>query len=930
MNRLEFLKHILPSEGTYFVTGIKNGRPAQRALASIEEAVDWADTQVAQGVDAFFAMSAYKTPEGGRKKINFRIAKSIWVDLDIGEDTAYPTQTEGMQALRAFIKAVKLPTPTVVSSGYGLHVYWVFNEEIDYNTWLPLSKALLAKMDAEGFVIKDRGCTIDAARIFRIPETTNFKHGKQADVKLVFTAPAHPVQIYKDILKAEELSVIEKMELLGTGKANTLNETTKALLGNAVYNFARIVKRSVSGTGCAQIQYMVLNQDDTPEPLWRAGLSVAQVCVDRDTAVHRISCHHSEYDPAETDRKAAETKGPHLCSTFKTISPMLCDGCKHQGLISSPLLLGKDIQEAQASDNLVVAESPELGIVEVEIPDYPFPFFRGTHGGIYIRKPLEDGEDGETESTLVYENDFYVVGRRTDPDLGEVIHMRLIRPYDGISDFTAPLATLTASDKCRDMLSQRGVAANTAQMKGLMAYLVIWTKHMQNTSKAELVRVQFGWNDDNNAFVIGARELRKGMQLVYSPPSAATDTVVSMYSKMGTLEGWARVANAYALPGNEIRAFSLFLSLGAPMFKMFALGGAILHLTNASSGVGKSTIQMVANSVWGHPSQTMLTRDDTMMSKYHRMGVVQNMILCMDELTNLPPEDISNLAFGATNGRGKNRMQASANSERINNTTWSLPCITSGNNSLHEVLHSLKADPEGEIMRVMEMEVTRSDSMTKQESDQLFSRDMMVNFGHAGEIMMQYVLDNYDECVKDLYATQLEFDKASGFQQRERYYSALCATAIWGGKVANALGLVDIPVQPVIDMLLDKLSKLAKPTMTAADLSTTHLGLYMSENMQNQLIINQAPPAIAGTFSVPIETPRGALFIRRDPDTQRAYVIASALKTWCAKKQISYSCMLDDLRAAGSLLDIARVRMSAGTPQDSPAVMALVLDSSKL
>jgi len=275
-------------------------------------------------------------------------------------------------------------------------------------------------------------------------------------------------------------------------------------------------------------------------------------------------------------------------------------------------------------------------------------------------------------------------------------------------------------------------------------------------------------------------------------------------------------------------------------------------------------------------------------------------------------------------------MQASANSERINNTTWSLPCITSGNNSLHEVLHSLKADPEGEIMRVIEMEVIRSDDMTKQESDQLFSRDLMINYGHAGEVIMQYVLNNYDQCIEDLYAIQRELDGAAGFKQRERYYSALCATAIWGGKLANTLGLVNIPVQPVIDMLVGKLGKVAKPTMSAAELSTTYLGLFMSENIQNQLIINQAPSAIAGSLSVPIETPRGILAIRREPDVNRAYIIVSVLKTWCAKKQISYSCMIKDLKKLGSLLDITRTRMSEGTPQDSPAVVALVLDSTKL
>lgn len=930
MNRLEFLRHIVPPEGIHLVTGIKGGRPTQRVLKSISEADSWANDMVAQGIDAFFAMSAFNTIQGGRKKINFRAAKAIWADIDVGKGSMYATQGDAMVALHAFVKASGLPKPTVVSSGYGLHVYWVFIKEVDYNTWMPLSRALLAKMDTEGLVIKDRGCTTDVTRIFRIPDTINFKHGKQMEVKLLCTGPASPVRLLKDILGADELSYADKIEILGSGKSQVLNETTRALLGNATHHFDKLAKRSMVGSGCAQIKYMMENKADLPEPLWRAGLSIAQVCEDREAGIRTISYGHDDYNKEESEAKAALTMGPYTCQVIKNLNPSLCEGCKHAGIIGSPIALGKDILEAQASDNLIIAESSELGKVELEIPTYPFPFFRGAKGGVYIRSPLEDGEAGDTEANLIYENDFYVVGRRTDPDTGEVIHMRLIRPHDGMSDFTAPLATVTASDKCRDILSQRGIAANTAQMKGLMAYLVAWTKHMQNTSKAELVRVQFGWQDNDTSFVIGVREIKKSSQLTYSPPSAATDTLVNMYSKAGTLETWTTVANAYALPGNEIRAFALFLSLGAPMFKMFSLGGAILHLTNASSGVGKSTIQMVANSVWGHPSQTMLTRDDTILSKYHRMGVVRNMILCMDELTNLPAEDVSNLAFGATNGRGKNRMQAAANSERINNTTWSLPCITSGNNSLHEVLYSLKADPEGEIMRVMEMEIIRSDDMTKQESDQLFSRDLMINYGHAGEVIMQYVLDNYDQCLESLYAIQLEIDTAAGFRQRERYYSALCATAIWGGKIANILGLVNIPVQPVIDMLVSKLSKLAKPTMSAAELSTTHLGLFMSENMQNQLIINHAPSAIAGTFSVPIETPRGFLAIRREPDVNRAYIIVSVLKSWCAKKQIPYSCMIKDLNKLGSLLDITRIRMSEGTPQDSPAVMALVLDGTKL
>lgn len=927
MNRLEFFDTVLPQGDKYCVVGIIKGKAAQIFLDTFEEIDAWAEQQPVLGKDAFFSLISYKTASNRVAK-NADKFKCIWIDLDIGKGTEFATQHDGMIALKNFSAALKLPRPTVVSSGYGLHIYWTFNESVDYDTWNPLATALVWHIKAEGFKVKDKGITTDAVRILRIPETTNFKNGLEADVTLLHLAPSKPVEDYKKLLSTGSMSPVS---LLGAaGSANRLNDTTRALLGNTVYKFTRIMQKSLTGKGCAHLAHIYLNQNEIAEPHWRAGLSIAQFCTDNETAIHKLSSQHDEYDPVETEIKASNIKGPHLCETFKTIDPDLCATCKHSGHISTPLMLGKDILEATPSDNIVTSVSPDLGEIDIEIPKYPFPYFRGPKGGVYVQKVLDDAEE-EDDKALVYEYDLYVVGRRTDPDAGEVIHMRLIRPHDGISDFTAPLAVITASEKCRDMLSQRGVAANVTQMKGLMSYLVTWTKHLQDSSMAELVRTQFGWNDGNRSFVIGSRELTKNNPPRYSPPSSATETIAPVYSKLGTLDEWKKVADHYALEGNEIRAFALFLSLGAPMFKMFALGGAILHLTNASSGVGKSTIQKVANSVWGHPIDTMLIRDDTVQSKYHRMGVVQNMIVCMDELTNLSSEEVSDLAFGATNGRGKNKMRASVNSERINNTTWSLPCISSGNNSLHEVLHSVKADPEGELLRVLEVEVIRSDTMTKQDTDQVFSMDLMENYGHAGEVIMQYVLDNYEDCIKNLKEIQFKFDQTAGLTQPDRYYSALVATALWGGTAANELGIIDIPVQPVFDRMVKQLSrKVGRDKESSLDRSNAYLGTFMSENIQNQLIINQAPPAIEGSLSVPIETPRGQLAIRREPDVKRAYIISSILKTWCAKRQISYTNMIEDLRTMGILIDISRVRMSAGTPQDSPAVLALVLDSTKI
>lgn len=927
MNRQNFLRHILPANGIYCGVSIAKGKAHQTFFESIEDIDPWSDDQLKQNRDVYFSLVTYKSKERFIK--NTELFKNIYLDLDCGKNTDYPTQLEGMVALKEFVKATGLPKPTIVSSGVGLHIYWTFNEEVDYNEWHPLAKGLKAKVLEHKFSVKDLALTTDAVRILRIPETTNFKGGIETPVKLLYTGEVASPAYYKPLLAEPELSIMDKLEL-ASGTNNVLNETTRALLGNTVHKFSIIMRKSLVGKGCAQLADIYNNPDNVTEPRWRAALSIAQFCTDNETAIHKISNRHHDYDPIETDEKARRCEAPQLCGTFESMAPSLCEECIHKGRIKTPISLGKDVLEALPSDNIITAVSKDLGLIDIEIPEYPYPYFRGPHGGVYVKKPLEDMEE-EGDKNLVYENDLYVVGRRTDPDLGEVIHMRLIRPHDGISDFVAPLATVTAADKCRDMLSKYGVAATTLQMKGLSIYLVTWVKELQKIEAAELVRSQFGWTASDMSFVIGSREIMKNTSPRFSPPSETTEPIVPMYSKAGTLDEWTKVANTYSLKGNEVRAFGLFLSLGAPMFKFFSLGGAIVHLTNASSGVGKSTIQKVANSVWGNPDLTMLVRDDTTLAKYQRMGVVKNMILCLDEVTNMEPKAVSDFAFGITNGRGRNRQQAAANAERINKTTWSLPCITSGNNSLHEVLQIDKADPEGEKLRVLELEVVRSDGLSKQDTDQLFSMDLMENYGHAGEVMMQYILDNYEDCVKDLKSIQRDFDKTAKLTQPDRYYSALCATALFGGKVANDLGIIDIPIKPVYDYLISKLGKETQPPKESfIDRSASFLGMFLSEHIQNQLIINSKPPAIEGMLSAPIETPRGPLIIRREPDTERVYIISSILKAWCAKKQISYKSMLEDLTESGLLLKNAKVKMSAGTPQDSPSVMALVLDAAKI
>ena len=124
---------------------------------------------------------------------------------------------------------------------------------------------------------------------------------------------------------------------------------------------------------------------------------------------------------------------------------------------------------------------------------------------------------------------------------------------------------------------------------------------------------------------------------------------------------WKKVANIYATPGNEVRAFTLFAGFGSALFKFTKLNGSIIHLTNNGSGVGKTTIQLAVNSIWGRPIEPLMNQEDKYLARMHRIAVLGNIPPTIDELTNMGDEEVSAMAYAITHGRGRNRMQSQSN-----------------------------------------------------------------------------------------------------------------------------------------------------------------------------------------------------------------------------------------------------------------------------
>jgi hypothetical protein len=841
MATTDLLSAVLPSEGWYCIVGLKTGsKPKQTFHETLDECEQAIAGLMQDGYNAYFACSKYETNKS-RTQPNAKYIKAFWLDIDCGESKDYPSQTEGLAALKNFCKVTGLPKPTVVNSGRGLHIYWRLSRTITAEEWKPVAERIKYLCEEYDFHV-DPSRTSDLASILRVPETLNFKDDPPKPVSIICLSD----EIDYETIKSQLGVLVAPPEF--NVPRQELNELTKALANNEEKWFKIIIKKTIKGEGCAQIHKIATEQETVNYELWRAGLSVAWACEDRDTAIHKISERHHEYDFQETIRKAMDTGGPQKCVTFEKWNPSGCEGCPHKGKIVGPIALGRKVVKARAEDNFVEVEakSPEVPVTKITIPEYPFPYFRGKQGGVYI-------EMADDDPILVYQHDIYVVKRMRDPQKGEVAWIRLHLPKDGVKEFALPITEVMTKEKLREKLGFYGVAALQKQMDAIMVYIIKFVNELQYKTDVEVMRMQYGWADKNSKFVVGDQEITaEGIK--YSPPSSMTSALSEYMQPMGTLDEWKKIANVYNRPGMEPHAFGFFTAFGSPLLTHLNLKGAVINLIN--------------------------------------------------------------------------RMKSQSNEERLNTSKWSLLCVCTSNASFYDKLASLKATPDGELMRLIEFQIPVNSVMNKVEADEIFSQ-LDNNYGHAGRVYLQWLVSNLEEAIDMVKQVQIVIDKKVKFSGRERFWSGVAACNIAGAMIANKLGLINIDIKRVFEWMVVEFSKMRHEIKAPPTNQASTIGEFLNEFRGSILVINDAADKRSGMAQLPIVEPKFDLLARIEPDTKKLFISAKHLRQFCTKNQITLKDVLNTLAAEGIYEKTVKKRMAKGTKIEGLPTDALMFDCSK-
>lgn len=900
-----FLERVLPdTDGYICVCGYKGDDPRQKFVKTFEEAYEAADQFSSEERNVYFGCARYT--EAKRNLTTVQSKKVFYIDLDCGASKPYADQGSAASDLADFCDTTKLPLPTLVNSGNGLHAYWILTELITSREWLAVAQSL-KNLCKKHKLKADAAVTSNNAAILRMPGYLNRKdtEGKMCEV----------LQYSKDV-KFEDFKNIVGEVALGPGGV----EKKEEYVSNKKSVFSNIISE------CQQLKYSYENQAFVDYTLWRATESIIKYCVDSDEWKHKVSEKHPNYNYEATEKLFDGIKGPYHCETIEGIRPEGCEGCPHKNKITSPIQLGdkvfKDTEKKDVEEKKQVTSNPSLEALTV--PELPFPYVFGENDGVFIRADEEDKPE------CVYEHNLGLVQRYKDPMRGEVVLIKHKLPMDGEKAILLAAKELIVGDEAKKILAHHGVLTNRKKMEQILNYIINSFKNLQNIQEAITMRLQFGWADDYKKFIVGEKEIGADT-VAYCPPSSAIEKFVPALRCEGDLETWKNISATYGKHDMYPQAFAFFTGFGSPLLKFLHYEGAIINLVNNTSGTGKTTALKMALSVWGDPKELLFIRTDTQNAKMHTIGVFNSLPVGIDEVTSMTGEAFSDVLFALTQGRGKARMEKSSNSIRYNATKWATIGVTTSNSSMVDKLRATKQTPDGELMRFIEFDVPQKSPITKEEANKIFDEQVAKNYGLAGPLYAQYIIKNKEAVIEELKKTQKLIDKKVGFSSRERFWSAVIACNITGAMIAKRMGLLpkELDIGKVNQWVCDNMQRMRQDIQAPSGDHAATIGEFINENRTSILVVNEEVDMRSRAECMPVIQPRGnRLCIRIEPDTKKMYITSKYLKKYCADNQITLRDVLASLTQIGAFVKSCTKRIDKGLETTTPAVNCYMFDCS--
>ncbi len=872
MNTKEFLAHVLPDDGLVCLAFPSNGTFRHRFYDDKDKAAADAIKIDSAGYTVYFGCASYIQSDT-RKATNVASARSLWLDVDCGEGKPYADAREGLKALCDFFKALELPAPTIVQSGTGLHVYWRLDRDVTPDEWRSLANGLKQSARDHGFRA-DPARTSDIASVLR-PVGTHHRKGKEIPVKL--------------LRAGQEVSVSalqEKFGWLGSYPQAADTQINSDLSGGIEYppaNAELIAER------CGIMQLMRDTQGNVDQPTWYHSLQILAACQDGEKFAHGWSSGHPDYSEEETNTKFAQAKQhrPTTCQKLADYQPQICEVCPFNGKINSPIALGYENAPGAPAQRFVEVAPEE---VPVELPfGYKASKDIAT-GNMSLMVCLEKDDNNQPIWTPFCDSFFYPVSRIHTKE-GNMLEFDLVLPKNVHRRFLVNTATIAEGGKSlAGELGKMEIVSRPGMKSQIDAYLTRWIDKMRQEADEVETYTRFGWYEKD--FLVGETLLTPaGPRQVLLRGNAALkkDAVATR----GDFEEWKQVINgAYNYPGQEALQYQVLLGFASPLFALFKeLGGITVYAHSEGSGVGKTTAQRAALSVWGNWQELQMAEGKTTVNALQvLMGTYHNLPVLFDELTNQSYEEASRLVFDTSSGRAKAKLNRDGSlKENVHN--WSTIMMASGNNTITEKLANHRLNASAEIARAFEFTVTNCSKLSPNEARDLFPK-LLDNYGHAGIVFMDYVVRNYDRVADALLRVQKVFNEKLNVNNTERYWSALQACVITALKICRKTNILFFDPVAMQNWIEESLRANRHQMNDTVDSSSDTFGRMLTDIWQGILVTLGEGDLRRNAIADVVQHPRGILtgraIVGLSPRENTTLLLnAIAVRDWCNRRGAS-------------------------------------------
>lgn len=832
-----------------------------RACKTVAEAVDavvFANRSPATR-DVYFCTSAQMLAEKKvvgahsflapiRNQQNAVRLRSLFIDVDVKEG-AYPDQRAALTALIDFVRSAGLPRPNaIVSSGSGgLHIYWALDQDLGPAEWQPMADAL-AEATRRHQLLCDTACTVDSARVLRVPGTLNRKKDPPAEVRLL-APPGAPISTAAmrmalgPYMGAKVIPLRPNMATAalgglapgaGTSQGTQINDDLSAGV-----QAARIVNLPALAPECGFIREAL----DTGgaaynRNLWHLTTLLATFAENGQALAHDMAKGHPGYDPAQTEsfyqqklqEKASKNIGWPSCQTVQNAGCGHCATCPHFAAGKSPLNIIPAPPKAQVQD------------------DVPSGYMRDASGMIHISTLRPDGATEWKQVVSFAIEDGFV---QNNP---YTLHFSTRDLLTGAARSVAlGFADIASATELPKRILAQGCAYQPDRTKDLQRFLMSYIERLQSMKNRAVDTRPFGWFTHDGAlagFAYGG--------VAYSPLGPeksvpAARIFAQNYTPTGKIDAWRDALAVVCEQQRPALDAILAASFGAPLVRLLGQSGAVVS-ARGESGVGKSTAAQVGQAVWGAPQGGAARGHSTQNQLEDQMGELRELPVYVDELQ--PGEEdkrrVVQFLLNTSGGQGKGRLNRDGSQRQAK--TWNTLMVVTSNGSLLDYAMRHSPDSTATAYRIFEFDVEQAPkTRTLTDVDAVIGA-LKDNYGNAGRIYAEALGRNPQQIAAIAQAVKGRLESALQATTEERLWLMSMASMVAGAMIARKLALVPFDIPSLEAFLSDHFQRMrGLITRAAGNLSSPEI----LQAVLAQYVRDAKPRGYLETASVPLTAKPG-------------------------------------------------------------------------